>query len=80
MIASIHLFVVKFASCDMRVVYGRQLKESLELKRRLSTSTAVHMLVSVTAIIKFGLEPMNPIFKNGRCVDVYKKTLRTRFS
>ena len=61
----------------MNVVYGRQLKVSLELKRRLTTSTAVHLLVSLTAIIKFGLKPMDPIFKNGRCLDVYKKTLRT---
>ena len=74
------IYVVKFATCDMNVVYGRQLKLSLELKRRLTTSTAVHLLVSLTAIIKFGLEPMDPIFKNGRCLDVYKKTLRTRFS
>jgi len=74
------IYVVKFATCDMNVVYGRQLKVSLELKRRLTTSTAVHLLVSLTAIIKFGLEPMDFIFKNGRCLDVCKKTLRTRFS
>jgi len=74
------IYVVKFATCDINVVFGRQLKASLELKRRLTTSTAVYLLVSLTGIIKFGLEPMDPIFKNGRCLDVYKKTLRTRFS
>ena len=63
MVASINL-LVKFATCDMCVVFESQRKVSLELKRRVRTkSTVVHLLVSVTAIIKFGLEPMDPILK-----------------
>ena len=45
----------------MRVAFGREHKVSLELT---TMSTAMQLLLRVTAIIKFGLEPMDPILKN----------------